>query len=194
VYKRQEDFHLQFSKVYDSNVELLTHLMDLDSLSTRLQVLHDLNNLIVSNEDIDMNTIKRTAKALQTSTSDVIAIVQNKLTSWLPSSRFFYACLIVVTAIATCMLVLIICLRCRRPSMRNQSEACHKSIETPLHVTRPADLEATTSDAPPSTSTFEPAGSPAITTIVTEKSTTNPTKRKLHEEIIRFQDLLKDDF
>jgi hypothetical protein len=60
-------------------------------------------NLIVSNDDIDMNTIKQTANTLHTTTNDVIATMQNNLNSWLPSSRFFYTCLIVTLAIASCL-------------------------------------------------------------------------------------------
>lgn len=183
VFKRHDDFHLQFSKVYDPDAELLSHLMDLDSLSNRLQVLHDLNNLIVSNEDIDMNTIKRTATSLQKSTNDIITTIQNKVTSWLPSARFFYICLIVIIVIATCMITLIICLRCRRPHVESErSRTMHDSIEAPLHATVITGGETT---SPPPLSSGEPSTSHVMATA--------PPKRKMHDEIIRFQDLLRDD-
>lgn len=81
------------------------------------------------------------------------------------------------------MITLIICLRCRRPHVESErSRTMHDSTEAPLHATVITAGETT---SPPTLSSGEPS--------ISHVMATAPPKRKMHDEIIRFQDLLRDD-
>ena len=100
-FTQHNNFHLNYAKVYDENAVLVDHLIELDTLASKVQALSQLISTITGKEEVDMSTIKHIAHQLQVTTDEIIDTTFHTIGKILPSTKIIYTCLVVITIIAT---------------------------------------------------------------------------------------------
>ena len=78
-FKNTDDFHLYYDKVFDENKALVTQLMDLEGISTKIKAMIDLLTIMTIDTDVSLQQIKNIAADLGTKTRHIISTTANTI-------------------------------------------------------------------------------------------------------------------
>ena len=81
----------------------------MDTLSNKIHALNTLFSAVTSNTELDVESIKTIAGSLGTSVNDIIQIIANSISEFLPSVHALYIFFTLSVIIAITLLLIIIC-------------------------------------------------------------------------------------